>query len=249
MFAPLTPKELLGRKLGPLVGGRVLDVATGRGDFVRMLAEFLGGYDEFVGIDIKQKAIDDARKAFEEQPGEVRNTGFRVMDAAALEYVGGSFDTVAISNSLHHMADVDRVLGEMKRVLRAGGLLVVREMFRDNQTETQMTHVLLHAWWAKINQRQGETHNETFTRQELVAVVDKLGLGDTDMFDFADTASDPKDPELIESVIDRNLKLVEGINSHPDYAKLKAEGERLNQRLQNVGFHSATQLMMLGRKR
>ena len=248
MPAALTPEKLLRGKLGSLTGGRVLDVATGRGDFIRLLAGSLGGYDSFVGIDIRPKAIDEARRAFAEEPGGIRNVDFRVMDAAEPGYGDGSFDTVAISNSLHHLADVDRVLGEMKRVLRTGGLFIVREMFRDNQSETRMTHVLLHAWWAEISRRQGETHNRTFTRQELVAIADRLGLDGPDMFDIADTGSDPKDPERIEFVIDRNRKLVESIRAHPDYAQLRARGERLNRRLRDVGFHSATGLMVLGRK-
>jgi SAM-dependent methyltransferase len=152
---PVDPKAVLGH----LSGGRVLDVATGTGGFVQFLLDGLRDYAEIVGID----AVGERAAAFSAALGDRADVRFEQMDAHHLVFPDGSFDTVSISNSLHHVADPAPVLAEMLRVLRPGGHLVVNEMYRDGQSETQTTHVLLHHWWAAVNRLRGEVHRETRT--------------------------------------------------------------------------------------
>ena len=47
-------------------GGRVLDVATGDGDFISMLKQTLRDYDSFIGIDVSGKEIEAAKKSMGE---------------------------------------------------------------------------------------------------------------------------------------------------------------------------------------
>ncbi len=51
-------------------------------------------------------------------------------DALALPFADGCFDAVAIAFGLRNVADVDRALGELARVTRPGGRLVVCEFSR-----------------------------------------------------------------------------------------------------------------------
>ena len=132
----IDPKAVLGH----LSGGRVLDIATGAGGFVQFLLDGLRDHGEIVGIDANAERGEPFAAAFDGRP-DVR---FEQMDAHRLAFADGSFDTVCVSNSLHHFADPAPVLAEMLRVLRPGGHLVVNEMYRDGQSETQATHVLLH---------------------------------------------------------------------------------------------------------
>lgn len=101
--------------LGDIAGGRALDVATQEGGFVRILAESLKSYTEIVGIDISEQAIETAQSAFDQE-----NIQFIQMDAEQMGLEDESFDTVSISASLHHLANIPPVLTEMKRVLKAG---------------------------------------------------------------------------------------------------------------------------------
>ena len=107
--------NIFKQTLGDIAGGRVLDVATQAGDFVRILAESLESYTEIVGIDISEQAIETAQSAFDQE-----NTQFIQMDAEQMGLKDESFDTVSISASLHHLATIPPVLTEMKRVLRTG---------------------------------------------------------------------------------------------------------------------------------
>lgn len=58
------------------------------------------------------------------------NVRFWVEDATALSFEDNSFDdAVIISNALHIMPDPVKVLAEMRRVLKANGLLICPHVF------------------------------------------------------------------------------------------------------------------------
>lgn len=228
--------------LNHLAGGRVLDVATGNGNFIQYLIENLKAYDEFVGIDTSEKHVSTFEQVFTGKP--VR---FAMMNAARIEFPDASFDTVCISNSLHHMSDLEQVLAEMRRVLKPGGHLIISEMFCDGQTEAQMTHVLLHHWWAAIDRAKGIPHNETYTRQQLLDILSGLAMVEISVHYTCDLSTDPKDPEttkyLIE-VTDQYLQRLEGLLAEDVF---RARGMELRQRMEKIGFHSATSLLFIGK--
>lgn len=225
-------------------GGAVLDVATGAGGFVRVLADGLRSFDTITGIDTNERAASAFRSAFVETPW----ARFVSMDAAHMTFDDASFDTVSISSSLHHMPDPALTLDEMLRVVRPGGHLIVAEMYRDGQTDAQMTHVLLHDWWAAIDAQHGTLHRPTFTRAALISLLEPLHLVDVILDDFADLASDPLEPEgvtEIDSIIDRYMDQAASL---PDAPELRRTGEDLRRRLHTVGAHGATQLLAIGRR-
>ncbi len=222
-------------------GGRVLDVATGNGGFIHFLLEGLKGYTEIIGIDTHPRGAEAFAEAFKDRP----NIRFEKMDALSMEFPDASFDTVCISNSLHHFDDPQAVLRQMARVLRPGGHFIVAEMYRDGQTETQMTHVHLHHWWAAVDRTAGVVHNETYRREEIVALVAGLGLQALALHDLSDTSENPLAPEILAELnpaFDRYIQRAEG---HPD---LQARGAELRQRVHEIGFHGATSLIAIGTK-
>jgi SAM-dependent methyltransferase len=170
------------------------------------------------------------------------------MDAQQMDFPDNSFDTVCISNSLHHMQDLERVLTEMKRVLRSGGHFIIAEMYRDNQVETQITHVMMHDWWGAVDTAMGVIHKETYTRQQILEFIDKLGLNGSFLEDDSDLNDDPRNPDTIKSLIDtvnQYLKRIEGL---PGENSLRERGMALIKRVEEGGFHSATSLLAIGEK-
>jgi len=232
----LEAKDLIGH----VSGGKVLDVATGNGGFIHFLMEGLKDYEEIIGIDTKE----GLEEVFDEQFGG-KSIRYQQMDAAKMEFADESFDTVCISNSLHHMPDLSATLNEMLRVLKPGGYLILLEMYCDNQTETQMTHVQLHHWWGAVDRSQGVSHNETFRREEILELVAGLGLAEMRVNELSALGENPHDPAIlaeINPVIDRYIQRAEW------YPELQARGEELRQRLEEVGFDSAASLLIVGRK-
>jgi ubiquinone/menaquinone biosynthesis C-methylase UbiE len=229
--------------LGKLSGGHILDVATGGGGFITFLMENLKDYTDVTGIDNNERPLEAARKTH-----TLENIRFQCMDATRMDFPNSYFDTVCISNSLHHMADLPGVMQEMMRVCKPGGHLIISEMFQDGQSETQLTHVYLHHWWAEVDTADGITHHETFTRQQIINLSGKLSLQKLDYFEEKDLEPDPMDPELVrelDGVIDRYIQRSQALNGG---AELCRRGEELRQRVHEVGFHGATSLLLIGEK-
>jgi ubiquinone/menaquinone biosynthesis C-methylase UbiE len=224
-------------------GGRILDVATGGGGFITYLIENLHDYGEITAIDHNERALEAARKSH-----CMENIHFRCMDAARMDFTESTFDTVCIANSLHHMADVSGVLSEMVRVCKPGGHFIVCEMYRDGQSETQLSHVWLHHWWAAVDHAEGITHYETFTRQHILDLIGKIDLNSLEYYDEKDLESDPRDAKLIrelDNIIDRTIQRCQTLNGGEELCR---RGEVLRQRIHEIGFQGATSLMMIGHK-
>jgi ubiquinone/menaquinone biosynthesis C-methylase UbiE len=170
------------------------------------------------------------------------------MDAANMDFPEASFDAVCISNSLHHMSNLDIVLEEMKRVLRPGGYLILSEMYNDNQAETQMTHVMIHHWCAAVDTAMGITHNETYTRQQILDIFGSLGLNGITLEDTSDLNDNPKNPDTIKYLSDATDEYLKRIEGLPVEATLRQRGLELRRHLEEIGFHNATNLLVSGVK-
>ena len=247
------------KKLESISGGKILDVATDKGGFIKTLMKTLKDYNSFVGIDISFKELESIEKEFEKKPVE-----FKEMNAENLKFKNNSFDTVSISHSIHHLAEIDKVLAEMKRALKPDGYFIIQEPFRDGeQTDAQQTDILQHHWGSELDTLLDVPHNITHTKRELKEIVKKLGLRELKTIEsthfvkclFCDEkfdCEDPKNENIINFVIkeiDRDLtRLSTKLKDHPEFKKLKKEGEELKERVRETGSASASHLFFIGKK-
>ena len=157
------------RTLGDIESGWVLDVATGTGRFVEDLRfAFSFGSQPRAG-NVKIIGVDRLRGAVAHASNDGEDVHYLAMDAARLGFPDNSFDVVCLVRALHHMTDATQVqaLAEMYRVLKPDGRFFVAEMYRDGQTEPQMTDVLIHHWIAAVETAAAGpaarwVHRETF---------------------------------------------------------------------------------------
>ncbi len=111
-------------ELGP--GDSALDVCCGTGDLAFELAGRVGPEGSVVGCDFSEQMLDLARaKAADRSVATVR---FEWADALELPYEDGSFDAVTVGFGVRNLAELDRGLAEMARVLRPGGRLAILEI-------------------------------------------------------------------------------------------------------------------------
>ena len=112
-------------EVGP--GSDALDVCCGTGDLALALRRRIGPDGRVVGCDFSEPMLDLARRKSGEEKLPVE---FGWADALELPYGDRSFDAVTVGFGARNLADLERGLSEMARVLRPGGRLVILEITR-----------------------------------------------------------------------------------------------------------------------
>ena len=105
-------------------GDRVLDIASGTGDLARAFAKRVGAGGTVVQTDINEAMLQQGRDRLLDA-GLVLPTA--ICDAEQLPFRDNGFDLVSVAFGLRNMTHKERALGEMARVLRPGGRLLVLE--------------------------------------------------------------------------------------------------------------------------
>jgi len=105
-------------------GQRALDCCTGTGDLAFLLAERVTSRGAVVGIDFSEQMLAEAcRKG----AGEA-SPCFMQADATDLPFETDSFDAATVAFGIRNIPDAAAALGEMVRVVRPGGRVVVLEI-------------------------------------------------------------------------------------------------------------------------
>ena len=106
------------RLVGP--EGRLLELGCGGGSSAKAFADRLSGY-HCTGLDISRLAIELAASRF-----QAPNLAYRSGDCLELPWPAASLDAVISRDMIEHIPDVGRALEEMDRVLKPGGVIVIR---------------------------------------------------------------------------------------------------------------------------
>jgi ubiquinone/menaquinone biosynthesis C-methylase UbiE len=115
----------LAAESGARPGDRVLDVGCGTGYFTRLMAQAVAPGGTAHGVDPSGDAIEHARQ----RVARLDNCTFDEGVAEALDASDGAYDVVVSSLMIHHLPETlrHRAIGEMSRVLRPGGLVLIAE--------------------------------------------------------------------------------------------------------------------------
>ena len=107
-------------------GDAALDLCCGTGDLALELRKRVGPRGRVVGADFSERMLELANEKAAERGLE--DVTFEWADALELPYSDASFDAVTIGFGARNLADLDRGVREMARVLRPGGRLVILEI-------------------------------------------------------------------------------------------------------------------------
>lgn len=102
-------------------GISVLDVGCGPGTITADLARRIPN-GSVLGVDVHQDVIDTAQREL-----GVANLSFEAGDVYSLRFDPASFDLAFVHQVLHHLGDPVAALREIRRVLKPGGRVAVRE--------------------------------------------------------------------------------------------------------------------------
>lgn len=235
--------ERLKKLLDSKSGARILDTATGRGSFIDLIMKLDDNYSEIIGIDISEKAIEMAKNSIKDS-----KVSFKLMDINNMTFKKHSFDIVCLSNSLHHMSDMNNCIDNMLDMVKPKGILLFNEMISDNEEEAQNTHTYMHHFWAEIDRVNNVVHNETMKKQKLLDVFtghQRIKIESVWELEFAEEQEINEEAYVwLNNTLDNSLDRVKG---HKDYKKFKVQAEQLKTRLSKIGFKPATQVIIVAK--
>ena len=104
-----------------LAGRRVLEIGCGRGGFACWMAGQVAPAGQVVAADFSGTAVEKAR-SFAAGQG-VRGVVWEVGDIQRIAHPDASFDTVVSCETIEHVPQPRRAIGELARVLKPGGRL------------------------------------------------------------------------------------------------------------------------------
>lgn len=155
-----------------------LDLGTGPGDIPILLCGQVAGV-KVTATDLASSMLDLAQEKVNEADLAERIELLH-MDAKALDLADDSFDAVFSNTILHHLPEPALMLAEAARVLRPGGLLLIRDLYRPADTAGLAALVAEHAAGCDDAQRKlfADSLHAALTPDELRALADAHGLAD-----------------------------------------------------------------------
>lgn len=149
-------------------GKDVLELATGPGLIAKNVADVT---HRMVATDFSPEMIEQAKKG--KNPV---NLTFEIADASNLPYTDHFFDVVIIANCLHIVPNPEKVLSEIERVMKTGGLLIAPNFIERKIASPNLWQKLLyklgvrfeHQWTSEQYKNFIESNGWKITASEVV---------------------------------------------------------------------------------
>ncbi len=186
-------RRVAAREAALKPGGAALDVCTGTGDLALELAKRVGPTGRVVGGDFSLPMLRlGERKARARSGGVVRMT---LADAQRLPHPDSCFDAVTVGFGIRNVADAERGIREMARVVRPGGRVVILEF---NQPRNAVFAALYRGYSFTVLPLLGglisgrrsayeylpSSVRAFHSREELSRMMRRAGLGDVRVTDL-----------------------------------------------------------------
>jgi len=183
-------------------GMRVLDIGCGPGSITLGFADIVAP-GNVVGIDFQESQVDQAEKLRETRG--LPNLRFEVADAYQLPFADKSFDAVFANAVLWHLREPGRALAEIRRVLRPGGVVGIRDCDWGGRIYAPQIP-LLEKWWpltVRVRQRNG---GNPFMGRHLHRLLREAGFQRTEMSASTWTAGTVEEIQLCAAFLKAQLR-------------------------------------------
>ena len=156
--------------------GHFLDVGTGPAQIPILLAQRCPDI-RITAIDLSKEMLNIAKRHVAAAELAARIT-LEHVDAKALPYPDNTFDGLISNSIVHHIHDSLRALQEMSRVVKPGGLVLIRDLVRPETPEEAQAFVDKYA--AEDTPYQQKLYYDSFLAAFTIAEVNEM-LEDMDL--------------------------------------------------------------------
>jgi SAM-dependent methyltransferase len=148
---------------------RLLDVACGTGMLLRWLLDQIPTAEAY-GVDASEDMLAQARVTLKDQPrAHLERVQVGTGETAGLPFAQKTFDLITCTNALHDMPEPVATLSGLRRLLAAGGQLLVEDFARREPV----------FWWAAFEwllQRFEGNRVHAYTLSEAQSLCAQAGL-------------------------------------------------------------------------
>ncbi|MBO0767767.1 MAG: class I SAM-dependent methyltransferase [Solirubrobacterales bacterium] len=148
----------------PAGSERWLDAACGPGIVTRALATRAA---RVIGVDATEAMVQRARDAA--SSAGLDNVSFEVGDATNTGHPTASFDGAVTRFAIHHIPVPGRLFGELARVVRPGGRVVVLDHLADEDAEAR-------SWVQEVERLRDPSHWASLSPEMMRRLAEQAGL-------------------------------------------------------------------------
>lgn len=222
----------LKNRLSIYDAGYLLDVGTGRGEFLQFALNAFRSFKIAAALDTDNDSLNVAQKLLDEHPVILVQAS-----ALAMPFTSGYFNTITLSNVLHHIENIPGLLNETIRVGKSGGLLIINEMLHENISELHESYLMYHKLASELDNNLGLYHRETYTLKEMIAMLKSVNLQILDYFIHTEEAENYMNAEEIEEISDRLRKKVARLKGSDYYYFYENRSREIINRFKKTGIH------------
>ena len=165
---------------------KVLDVGTGTARIPILICQQRPHW-QIVGIDLAHSMLQVGLKNVEQAELQ-QQISLELVDAKQMPYQDGQFDMVISNSIVHHLPDPLPFFREIKRVIKPGGAILIRDLIRPASEE--IMNALVDSIGTEYNAHQKllfrDSLHAAFTLDEVKEMVDKSGLEGVKVYQSSD---------------------------------------------------------------
>lgn len=162
---------ILAQKLQALHLRDYLEFGCGGGGFLEFILKQNATWTSIIAVDINAESVKKARSLLEGFAIK-----FIVTEILPLDLDSRSFDTITLSNTIHHLKDKESVFSELKRLLRPGGQVIITEMVDDDLSKAEEAYYRFHSLRAAVDTLKGIYHESTYPAAWIQNLLVEAGL-------------------------------------------------------------------------
>lgn len=209
-------------------GMKLLDCGCGPGSITLGLAELVSP-GEVTGIDMAAGQIERANRLAEESG--VTNVEFQTASVYELPFPDETFDAVFANAVLEHLEDPLKAISEMKRVLKSGGVIGVRDT--DQGHHVWFTDEILKRYMAAFQKLWMHNGGNPFIGHDLKSLLVQSGFKSVEASASFDSFGTSERAKMYAAIHQANIRETSGPKmielGLADQAELDSFGEALEE--------------------